>query len=469
MRRSTFLCKRELLLQYKRIYHSERETESFVDRYPNYGYIVIYTKGITETKRGATVILTFVEVIAQSLSISIIAKTLLKIHSWKKFFINSALLITLYCICIFIYPTACSLISMLLLSVLAYHKNKNYFYSYYISSICIVFFIFANYVCVLGYRFIIPNQKLILAFPPFLYIQIFILSILVAISLTKVDLSLKSKINMTIQSLYNTVFLVFYLIITPKIYTYNDYFNTLIYSLMLVIFLSNIIMSFVIKNNEAKIWVTEANDKYLDYKKQTAIKQYQEAIIFKHNFAYRYHALSYYIQKKDMEGLSDYFNEYMMPIQAVHESNDRVLATLEKINVDIIRNSLFILYNQCCAYGISLRLNVSMELKKAFPDISQIDLMTIMGIFCEIALYQANKYRKSSISIFVENRESDIRLALENICQGKDVMGEIAEQFQDEIQINNEIVKKYKNVNIYISNLKKRFIQELFVAKGNAL
>jgi len=412
-----------------------------------------------------SVILTLVEAIGLALSIAIIAKSLFKIQPLLKFLLYSSLLITFYVICIFIYPPACALAAMLILTVLSYRDSKNYLYSYYLSTMCIAFFAFINGICTIGFQFIIPNRKLILAVPLFLYIQIIIISILISISLKKVDLSLKSILNMKIQSLINTVFLMFYFIIMPQIYSYNDDFSTALYSLMLVSFILNIIMTFVVKNNETKVLIAETNNKYLDYTKQTAIKQYREAIMFKHNYAYRFHALAYYIQKKDMEGLNKYFDEYIMPIQNANYSNDQILATLGNLNEGIIRNSIFMLYTQCCSYGICLSLQVFLESEDIPANISNIDLVTILGIFCEIAFHQANTSKESSISAIVDEEENITRISLENVFRDKKTGQDIDGQFHDEIQIIDELRDKYKNINIHFIQQKDRYIQKLLIAK----
>lgn len=298
---------------------------------------------------------------------------------------------------------------------------------------------------------------------------IFVLCVTVSTVLNKSFKTFREPKSMIVLSAYNFVILLIFYFGTPYVNTL-DKENMLLILLILNLILAGIgslILSIFINSMEQ----SKMEDEILMEKTSAINKEQAEVQILKHIFASRYQSMQYFIQQKDIEGLTEYFNEYIEPFQKSTKLNNVEIERFESINDKTIKVSVFSLIYKCNIYNIPYELD--------FGNIqdtrchSENDLITILGIYSENAFYESRDIENAFIKVKIlqdtEKTIVEISNTYGNLSDKKNMkaydMPIMEKRYGKGILIAQEISNRSTNLYVNIWKDSGKFIQQVIVKR----
>lgn len=318
----------------------------------------------------------------------------------------------------------------------------------------------------------------------FMHIIIVLFSFIVILlkpKIFQIIISLRSRIKLKIKSsvIYVLYFCISIIVVALNVVIYDKFVLTpaekqitLIYSSFFIIFI--IITGFIIYFNNVNI-KQEISQKEKD-------EQYQQLIAYtniiedlskglkkqQHDYGNIFLSLAGYIEKKNIEKLSDYFFREVMSSHSNFDINKESFFQLNFIENAGLKGLITAKINQ----ALNLKLNVEIDIFENISDfyIENYDLFKILGILIDNAIEAASSSEKKIINLVFIKHENMINMLIGNTYKEAPALNKIFELGYSSkgnergIGLDNImslIDSKYENVLISTSIEDELFIQDL--------
>lgn len=300
------------------------------------------------------------------------------------------------------------------------------------------------------------------------YISMFFIYILVKkynFNITLFDnIDKHSKTVLTVNSIIGIIAIITQLYLLTFYSTKLPYFITIVglFSLLAYFFISIYSLA-----NPSKLAITTTN---LEEEKENnrILKNMQDDLSgFRHDFSNIMCTIGGYVQVKDMDGLSNYYNQIQKDITKMNN--------LGALNSDVINNpAIFILisskYSKALELGIEMNINVFLNLENLNMKIYE--FTRILGILLDNSIEAAKECDEKIINIEIRNEVKRNRqiLLVENTYLDKNIDTEkIFEKKYSTKQGNSgiglwevrQILKRNNNLNLFTSKDNRFFKQQL--------
>ncbi|MDO4337426.1 MAG: GHKL domain-containing protein [Eubacteriales bacterium] len=189
-------------------------------------------------------------------------------------------------------------------------------------------------------------------------------------------------------------------------------FNCILFGLYLLI-------SFILTVNSINAYIIKSNIQFKQNAYDTLQKytqqienMYASVRSFKHDYINIMTSMSGYIQNKDLDGLSNYFNQSILPLSLKITNSNYKLNQLMNIKVLEIKSiiSAKIIY----AYEIGIKVTIEiMEPIESFS-MDTIDLARVLGIFLDNAIEAALETNNPELSLVMINNSNSVAIIISN-------------------------------------------------------
>lgn len=198
---------------------------------------------------------------------------------------------------------------------------------------------------------------------------------------------------------------------------------------------------------------------------------YEELRAFKHDYVNILASLSGYIEKGDMKGLAQYFDQNILPTNEKLNQGKYHLQKLSKIQEPAVKG----LVSSKLIYAMNAELDVFVDIVDDVADfaIRTIDLTRILGIYIDNATEAALETEKKEVKLNIVKGQHSITIVLMNsfVDHGLSI-GEMEKQHVSTKGENrglglnnvNEILRAYPNINKMTEIRDGYFVQTLIIA-----
>ncbi len=205
------------------------------------------------------------------------------------------------------------------------------------------------------------------------------------------------------------------------------------------------------KDTELKIRLQqyEAMQAYTEQLEQV----YAEYRTFKHDYSNILLSMSQYIDSNDLQGLSAYFHESILPTGQTLSAADKQLGRLSAIQIPAIKGILSAKLN----YAISRELNICIHIPAPVTEvpIDLLDFSRILGIFLDNAIEAAADTAQKQLSLTIIHTENSTLWQIENSCDSTTIRLDQLKKSGYSTKGNNrgiglynasQIIDKYPNI-----------------------
>lgn len=226
----------------------------------------------------------------------------------------------------------------------------------------------------------------------------------------------------------------------------------------------------IVRSQEKIKQEEEERRNLLEYTSQVE-SMYEELRAFKHDYVNILASLSGYIEKGDMKGLSQYFDQNILPTNEKLNQGKYHLQKLSKIQEPAVKG----LVSSKLIYAMNAELDVFVDIVDDVADfaIRTIDLTRILGIYIDNATEAALETEKKEVKLNIVKGQHSITIVLMNsfVDHGLSV-GEMEKQHVSTKGENrglglnnvNEILRAYPNINKMTEIRDGYFVQTLIIA-----
>lgn len=249
----------------------------------------------------------------------------------------------------------------------------------------------------------------------------------------------------------------------------QNFYRLLFFGQAVIIIWVFVVVTKSIQSSERAMREDENHRNLLEYTRQIE-NMYEELRSFKHDYANVLLTLSGFIDNDDMEGLSKYYQETILPTNEKINQGKYHLHKLSKIQEPAIKGMLSAKFINAMNLGIDLFVDIMDDI----PDISMsvLDLTRVLGIYIdnavEAALETAGKEVKfnvvldsNSVVIVVANSFINKGVAINEI--EKRAVSTKGEGRGIGLSNVNDILRGYPNVNKMTEMKDKYFVQTLII------
>lgn len=214
---------------------------------------------------------------------------------------------------------------------------------------------------------------------------------------------------------------------------------------------------------------SKENNDYYKYTKE--LEQTNTAMRkFKHDYVNILTTMSSYIYDDDMEGLRQYFDQYIVPLKENINYQQYQLFGMDKVNIMPLKGLLTSKIIATQEAKIILKIDVADEINEDDIKMDIIDYCRMMGIVWDNAIEASSEVASSEIQAALMKTEESLIFVISNTCNQN--MPSIAELYQENfsskgkdrgIGLSNlhELSKKYSNVFLDTSIQSNTFIQKI--------
>lgn len=172
---------------------------------------------------------------------------------------------------------------------------------------------------------------------------------------------------------------------------------TIVLTLLLFILIKSIVSEFDVKFEREK-------NKQLKLYTQEIENLYNSLRDFKHDYKNILSSMSLYIADKDMEGLEQYFNKYVLPTDVIVNNNEFSIANLQLIEVSELKSILAM--KQIGAKEKSINCSIRVLGKIDNINMDMLDLIRIVGIIFDNAIQAACEVENGTVLCTISQKET---------------------------------------------------------------
>ena len=213
----------------------------------------------------------------------------------------------------------------------------------------------------------------------------------------------------------------------------------------------------------------EENRNIMEYTKHVE-EMYDELRSFRHDYVNILASLSGYIERNDMPGLREYFEENIMPTNERMNQGRYRLQKLSKLQNSAIKG----LVSNKIIYAMNQGIDVFVDLMDEVKDIAinTIDLCRVLGIYMDNAIEAANECDNKEIKFNVIKEDNSVTFVIMNsfVNHGLSLSDMEKQNVSSKgegrgLGLNNvkEILSRYNNVNKVTEIKDNYFIQTLII------
>ena len=213
----------------------------------------------------------------------------------------------------------------------------------------------------------------------------------------------------------------------------------------------------------------EEHRNIMEYTKHVE-EMYEELRSFRHDYVNILASLSGYIEKRDVDGLSQYFEENIMPTNERMNQGKYRLQKLSKLKDPAIKG----LVSNKIIYAMNQGIDVFVDLMDDIKDIAinTIDLCRVLGIYMDNAIEAAKECENKEIKFNVIKEDNSVTFVLMNSFMNHGLsLSDMEKQNVSSkgegrgLGLNNvkEILSRYDNVNKVTEIKDNYFIQTLII------
>lgn len=267
-----------------------------------------------------------------------------------------------------------------------------------------------------------------------------------------------------------------------EIYAYyfgNDWLSAvsiiiiLAFSVLVYLFIQSISTSQALKLEVEK---QRIEVKYMnEYAKETT-KQYNEIRKFRHDYINILSSLEYFIQTKDMNKLSAYYEEFIKPTQDSLSKGAFNFQELKNIESDEIKSIFAIKLLSAREKELNIHIEIPDRIPRELP-INPVTLIRMLGIILDNSIEEASQMIDGTIEIGIFDMETSYLFIIKN-----SVSENIEPLYQLEVEGYstkgknrglglsnlNEISQREKNVTLETDISPVAFIQKITLMKGES-
>lgn len=183
------------------------------------------------------------------------------------------------------------------------------------------------------------------------------------------------------------------------------YFNTFIFCAYFFISFWAVIRSIQIYKKEADMQMKQESFQALQQYTAQVESFYNSLRSFKHDYSNILLTLYEYIDTKDIEGLSTYFSQNILPLTKQLEPQNYYITRLANLHIVELKSLVTtkIIYAQ--EMGIDVTIEIDHPIDRIHTDI--IDLVRILGIFLDNAIEAALETEKPKLGFIIINDNSE--------------------------------------------------------------
>lgn len=139
---------------------------------------------------------------------------------------------------------------------------------------------------------------------------------------------------------------------------------------------------------------------------------YQNLRTFRHDYANIMVSMSGYIEKNDMEGLREYYDKQIFPMNHLLDKEKDAVAKLHNLDIIELKSTISVKINYALEMNIEVNLEIAEKINKI--KMESIDLVRIIGILLDNAIEACQECKKPSITLSIIKMENDITFIVKN-------------------------------------------------------
>lgn len=141
---------------------------------------------------------------------------------------------------------------------------------------------------------------------------------------------------------------------------------------------------------------------------------YSDMRAFRHDYINILSSMVGYIQNEDMKGLSNHFNDKILPLSSGMEESNFKIGVLKNIKIPEIKGTFSSKLIRAQEMGIDVHIEITEPLEQLNIDI--IDICRSIGILIDNAIEAAIKCDKPTIKVAIINDEKNVKIIIINSC-----------------------------------------------------
>lgn len=281
-----------------------------------------------------------------------------------------------------------------------------------------------NFLCVIGFSFYDLRTKYLFTFSIFFDLLLYIVSFYLGRFLRKQYFRLNIKFSSKVQIIFLvelllcfTIFLVN--IITAEALGYPQraiLVNFILFFIFLVVTLIIFGFAIFLLRKEANLEMELKDFENLQEYTNKVETLYQDLRSFKHDYTNILLSLRTYIEDKDFENLSAYFQEKIMPYDQEIQADAKILSHLSQLQVLPLKS---LIYSKLLV-AMNNNLNIQLEIPVSVNQInmSDLDLVKVVGIFLDNAIEAAKETEDKILTISIVSSHESTVLSINNSYLG---------------------------------------------------
>ena len=347
----------------------------------------------------------------------------------------------------------------IVVSFFVYQHNRNLFKSINIAlSIYLIFTIlaFMNATILFVFFNFSPEDSMNFGYNLIMQVLLVVSSILMRKYIT---FFFSNKINdakiLKFYLLFKAAFLVLLYIILTILNYYMGGMACFLPSILLALLVTTTVWFFFAKYNSELIMGLEKESRdisNLQVESEKVYKAYNEVIVFKHYYQGLFGSIIKYIAEKDMEGLEEYYLNYIAPISEQLNNNVGEYEQLNYIKNELIKARIVELINTVLQLpNIKLKLLIDSNIDNF--GMKEMDFFKILNIYIDNAVEETSTQEKGNITISFKQEYDKLMFMIENSINGFESTPKPNNTHKG-LKIVEEIISKYPKV-------KKRTVVQL--------
>ncbi len=144
---------------------------------------------------------------------------------------------------------------------------------------------------------------------------------------------------------------------------------------------------------------------------------YQNIRAFRHDYSNIMASMAVYINDNDMEGLKEYYDKQIMPINRLLNKEKDVVARLLNLNIIELKGLISVKIN----YALEMKIKVDLEIADRIEkiNIKNIDLVRIMGILLDNAIEACQECEAPYINLSIIKMDNGAAIIIRNTYRKK--------------------------------------------------
>ncbi|MGN0426324.1 MAG: sensor histidine kinase [Agathobacter sp.] len=193
-----------------------------------------------------------------------------------------------------------------------------------------------------------------------------------------------------------------------------------------VLYISYFVLTFIMILTIVREYETNAQimlkqnsyDNLQEYMSQIE-EMYQNTRAFRHDYSNIMASMAVYIKDNDMEGLKEYYDRQIFPINNLLNKEKDVVARLHNLDIIELKGLISVKIN----YALEMNIKVDLEIVEKIEKINMksLDLVRIMGILLDNAIEACQECEDPYINLSIIKMNNDVTFIIQNTYIKQDI------------------------------------------------